>query len=115
MTAHRAAGLLLRGTKSTGKQLRTEKAFVRKCVLPKLAESEKKPNKDFVRRVGDLRVINNATYVQMVGGRVHRFSPAKDHRKYWYFRRKNGGWKFSMHHPVGDEFTKYCDKTGLPI
>jgi hypothetical protein len=34
---------------------------------------------------------------------MFRTAPKREHTKYWYFRRKNGVWRPSDHHPYGDE------------
>lgn len=33
--------------------------------------------------------------------------PVRNHRKYWYFLRRNGTWCPSLHHPYGDEMEVY--------
>jgi hypothetical protein len=41
-------------------------------------------------------------YLSYLGGQS-TVLPAKHHKKYWYFLRKKGAWRFSEHHPYGDE------------
>jgi hypothetical protein len=49
--------------------------------------------------------LGNDAFIGVVGGQTFANSPAKRaaHAKYWYFYRKRGFWRFSQHHPVGDE------------
>lgn len=56
-----------------------------------------------IRAVGRLNVTKaNETLVNYLGGRSYVL-PAEHHKKYWYFLRKRGTYRFSTHHPYGDE------------
>jgi len=51
--------------------------------------------------------------INVLGGRI---LPLEHHRKYWYFLRKRGYFKFSEHHPYGDEALCLPDPhSGLPL
>jgi hypothetical protein len=47
-------------------------------------------------------------YVDVLGGITFSSPPRQGtHQKYWYFYRKRNFWRFSTHHPYGDEFEVY--------
>jgi len=55
-------------------------------------------------RVGNIVLDNKLGHVgQYLGGRAVPFPPKPEWKKYWYFKRKNGFYTFSEHHPYGDE------------
>jgi len=66
-------------------------------------------DRDVLIRVAPIKGTNDAI-VSHPGGIAKevknfmlRIPPKPHHRKYWYFRRKNGFWRPSEHHPYGDE------------
>jgi hypothetical protein len=55
--------------------------------------------------VGVTRRTGNDGFIAVLGGQTFTSTPANraTHAKYWYFLRKRGFWRFSQHHPIGDE------------
>jgi len=51
-------------------------------------------------------------YISVHGGMTYTFHgppPKGKWPKYWYFYRKNREWKYSTHHPIGDEADHFHD------
>jgi hypothetical protein len=47
-------------------------------------------------------------HIDILGGKVLTTkAPFERHKKYWYFKRRNGAWHVSEHHPYGDENEVY--------
>jgi hypothetical protein len=55
------------------------------------------------------RETGNGEFISVLGGQTFTSTPAarQKHAKYWYFLRKRGFWRFSQHHPIGDENDTY--------
>jgi hypothetical protein len=69
-----------------------------------------RPVKAERRRQRAARIVEDSvsgnSYLNIVGGKTFTIKdppPKRDWKKYWYFFRKRGEWKFSEHHPYGDE------------
>jgi hypothetical protein len=61
-------------------------------------------------KAGTFRLELDGRITKSYVGGLTTVVPMAHHKKYWYFLRKRGYYRFSEHHPYGDEYKILCKK-----